>query len=328
MGHTEPQAQTADRYDHDVVIVGGGPAGCTAGVFIARQGVDTVIFDRGRSSIKRCAHLENYLGFPAGIDIDTFYSLMHAHAEAAGCTVIPDMVESIDRCGEEQGFSVGLQERDAVTARRVVAATRYDGEYMRGLDDETAMFERYEYDGEEHEQFDREYADHDGTTPVEGLYIASPSAEADQQAIIAAGRGARVARQVIAEIRIEAGWWENVARVYDWVRHEDDREFVGTTNEAWTDWFDTHYGDEAPVDPDTDRFKRVRQAVIENRRATYRTQETIDTDTTMGHRSLAEHLDVESIVAGVDDRALLEAMGDETIREYVDGTIQSPEMSD
>jgi len=56
----------AAAFDHDVVVVGGGPAGCAAGVFTARYGLDTMIFDRGRSSIQRCAYLENYLGFPRG----------------------------------------------------------------------------------------------------------------------------------------------------------------------------------------------------------------------------------------------------------------------
>ena len=75
---TTPDDELGDNRDegscddhHDVVIVGGGPAGCSAGVFCAREGLDTVMFDRGRSSIQRCAHLENFLGFPKGIDIDT-----------------------------------------------------------------------------------------------------------------------------------------------------------------------------------------------------------------------------------------------------------------
>ena len=60
-------------FDHDIVIVGGGPAGCSAGVFTARYGLDTHIFDDGRSPIQRCAFLKNYLGFPAGIDIEPLY---------------------------------------------------------------------------------------------------------------------------------------------------------------------------------------------------------------------------------------------------------------
>jgi thioredoxin reductase len=144
--------------------------------------------------------------------------LIHDHAEETGCEIVPDLVESVDRdddvrrtasaeptgassSGDGDGFVVELQEGGAVTARRVVAATRYDGEYMRGLDDESAMFEEYEHDGETHETFDSEYADHDGTTAVEGLYVASPSTEADRQAIMAAGRGARVGLRVVEDVR-------------------------------------------------------------------------------------------------------------------------------
>jgi len=42
------------------VAVGGWPAGCSASVFTARYGLDTVAFDRGRSSLRQCAHPENY----------------------------------------------------------------------------------------------------------------------------------------------------------------------------------------------------------------------------------------------------------------------------
>ena len=56
-------------FDHDVVIVGGGPAGA----FTARYGLDTHIFDDGRSPIQRCTFLKNYLGFPAGIDSEPLY---------------------------------------------------------------------------------------------------------------------------------------------------------------------------------------------------------------------------------------------------------------
>lgn len=77
--------------DRDVVAVGGGPAGCSAGVFTARYGLDTLIFDRGRSSIQRCAHLENALEVPAAIE--THSVLTHDHAEAAGC----EFVESAER---------------------------------------------------------------------------------------------------------------------------------------------------------------------------------------------------------------------------------------
>lgn len=115
------------QYDYDVVVVGGGPAGSSAGVFTARYGLETAIFDRGRSSLKYCAYLENYLGFPAGIDIETFYGLMHDHAVEAGCDLVSDLVESVTRTDDQTGFIVEPQEGEPVTAARVIAATRYDG---------------------------------------------------------------------------------------------------------------------------------------------------------------------------------------------------------
>ncbi len=188
----------------DVAVVGGGPAGCSAGVFTAREGLDTVVFDRGRSSLRQCAHLQNYLGFPAGIDIETFYALAHDHAEAAGCELVEDLVESVERA-DDGGFVLEPQSGEPVRATRVVAATRYDADYLRPLDDADEMYESHEHGGEEHEHFNRTYADADGRTPIEGLYVASPVEEWSTQAIAVAGFGALVGRHVVGEGRRDRG---------------------------------------------------------------------------------------------------------------------------
>jgi len=324
---TTTETEPTREYDRDVAVVGGGPAGCSAGVFCAREGLETVIFDRGRSSLKRCAHLENYLGFPAGIDVETLYELIHDHAETAGCEILPDLVESVDRADDGDGFVVTPQEGEPVTARRVVAATRYDGEYMRGLDDDAAMFEAREHDGEEREHFDGEYADFDGATPVEGLYVASPSEEADTQAIMAAGRGARVAHRVIADARVDDGWWEAVAEGVDWMRREAELDDEWADRERWVDWFDEYHGDDAPVDPDSDRFQRVRAADIDDSLSSYLPPEEIDKRDAAGQEALAAHLDAERIVAAADTEMLLDHVDDESIRERaseLDATEASP----
>jgi len=324
------------EHDHDVVIVGGGPAGCSAGVFCAREGLDTVVFDRGRSSIQRCAHLENYLGFPAGIDIETLYELIRDHAETAGCEIVPDLVESVERTDDGDGFGIKLQEGDQVIARRVVAATRYDAEYMRGFDDD-ALFETYEHDGEEHERFDRSYPDDDGTTPVEGLYVASPSEEADTQAIMAAGRGARVAHRVIANARMDDGWWADAAEGVDWMRREANLDDEWADRERWVEWFDEHYGEDAPVAPDSERFRRVRETYIDSERSKCLSDDEIDERAERAHETLSERLnpsavtaasengawsesdalDAEGAVDELGSGALLDALDDEAIAAYV-----------
>ncbi|PSQ57957.1 thioredoxin reductase [Halobacteriales archaeon SW_8_68_21] len=323
------------EHDHDVVIVGGGPAGCSAGVFCAREGLDTVVFDRGRSSLQRCAHLENYLGFPAGVDIETFYELIGDHAETAGCEIVPDLVESVERTDEGDGFVVEPQGGDPVTARRVVAATRYDAEYVRGLDD--AMFEMCEHDGEEHERFDRSYPDDDGKTPVEGLYVASPSEEADTQAIMAAGRGVRVAHRVIADARMDDGWWAEAAEGVDWVRREANLTDEWADRDQWVEWFDEHYGEDAPVAPDSERFQRVRDAYIDREFSKYLSNDEIDERAERAHETLGKHLkrsvataapgtadrcefdelDAESAVDEFGSDALLDTLDDEVITAYV-----------
>ncbi|MBX0297145.1 NAD(P)/FAD-dependent oxidoreductase [Haloarcula nitratireducens] len=305
--------------DHcEVVIVGGGPAGCSAGVFTARYGLDTVIFDRGNSSLARCAHLQNYLGFPGGIDVETFLELARDHADAAGCDVVDDMVETVEREGERDGevaFRVETQDGETVTADRVVAATRYGGEYLRPLGGD-AMFETREHGGEDHEHFDPDYADDDGRTPVDGLYVASPAGERDVQAVVAAGQGAHVARTLLAEWRRAEGLPEGVlANHYDWLR--PDSEFEGEWNERerWRERFDEHAAD---AEVDDERLSTLRERAVDRAFETRRSEEEIERLTDEGHRRLAEHLDPDDVVEAVGSDAVLDAVDDERIREYLE----------
>ena len=316
-------APTETQYDHDIVIVGGGPAGCSAGVFTAREGLDTVIFDRGRSSIQRCAYLENYLGFPQGVDIETFYALIHDHAETAGCSIVPDIVESVDRRDDGEGFTITPQEGDPVTARRVIAATRYDGSYLHGLDSDEAMLETVDHDGEEDERFDRDYPADDGSTPVDGLYVASPAGKPDKQAILAAGRGAKVGKRVVADARIDDGWWKSVAEGVDWVRQEAELDDEWADRNSWVEWFDDYFAEDAPVDPDSDRFERVRESYVDDRFDGYLSDAEIDRRAEAGHETLADHLDPEAVVEAIDSEALLSAIDDDAIRAYRDDDQQS-----
>ncbi|SDM91443.1 Pyridine nucleotide-disulphide oxidoreductase [Halogranum gelatinilyticum] len=279
--------------DYDVAVVGGGPAGCSAAVFTARYGLDTVVFDRGRSSIQRCAYLENYLGFPAGIDVETLYGLMHEHVAEAGCTLVAEFVESVTRREGGEGFVVETQAGECVTARRVVAATRYDGEYLRGLDDEEAMFETYEHDGETHERFDRSYAASDGTTPVGGLYVASPSSEADRQAVVAAGRGARVGLAVVGDARRARGRPASLADHYDWVRQESTLDDEWADRGRWREWYD----ERRPANhTDDEQWQAMRERDIDRRLGTYLTAEEIEQRTERGHRRLLDHVDDDLVL--------------------------------
>ncbi|ELZ44502.1 thioredoxin reductase [Halorubrum coriense DSM 10284] len=328
----------SDAAERDVAVVGCGPAGCAAAVFAARDGLDVAVFDRGRSSLARCAHLENYPGFPAGVDVGTLSDLFRAQAERAGCAVVDDLVESVERAAGDDGgpagrpeadeprFVVTPQEGEPVTARRVVAATRYDGEYLRGLDDDEAMFAVRDHGDETHEHFDREYADRDGTTPVDGLYVASPS-DADRQAITAAGRGARVGKRVVADARIDDGWWPEAAAGVDWVRREAELDDEWAERDRWVEWFDAEHAD-GPVDPDSDRFARVREAAVDDARSSYVGADDEAVRAAAGQRALAERLDPDAIVDAHGPDALLDAMDDGAIAAHAAGDGSGPSAGD
>lgn len=53
----------------DVVVIGGGPAGLTAGIYCARSGMKTLLVERAilGGQVSLCSAIENYPGFPSGI---------------------------------------------------------------------------------------------------------------------------------------------------------------------------------------------------------------------------------------------------------------------
>ena len=316
---------TADtEYDADVAVVGGGPAGCSAGVFAARYGLETVLFDRGPSSLRRCACLENYLGFPCGIDTERFLELARTHAVEAGCRLREDLVESVvalesDGEGDSDGFRLEPQDGEPITARFVIAATKYDGSYLCGLDDDEAMFTAEEEGGERVERFDPAYPDGEGRTPVDGLYVAGPLAGAGDQAIIAAGHGATVARALLRDLRREEGYWDRFAERYDWRRYLENRD------EAWADpepWIDL-LAETAPDNRDAADVRRLAESYVDDRDETYVDAETATRRDERGQRRLAEALDDEVLFEAVDDDAILERAaeleGAETPSNDVDG---------
>ena len=296
---------------HDVVVVGGGPAGCSAGVFTARYGLDTVVFDRGNAALPRCAFLENYLGFPAGIGVDTFHDLMHAHADESGCDVVAEMVVSVDRDEAESGFVVETQKGRRVATDYVVVAAWYDGSYLRPLDDD-AMFETHEHHGEVEQRFDPDYPDADGRTPVDGLYVASPADNRSAQAIVAAGNGAHVARCLLEDHRRELGYPEGVAAHYDWLRPDGAFSGEWADRDRWREWFANEAGDD--YDADDERLADLRETHIDRAFEARLTDAEAEERADAGLRRLVEVIGTERVLDAIDDA---------TVREYAANSVGS-----
>ncbi|MGD2251041.1 MAG: thioredoxin-disulfide reductase [Candidatus Methanofastidiosia archaeon] len=84
--------------DYDLIIVGGGPAGLTAGIYGARAQLKTVILEKlmpgGQAAITDL--IENYPGYPEGITGPDLVIKMQEQAEKFGCEIRTEEVISVD----------------------------------------------------------------------------------------------------------------------------------------------------------------------------------------------------------------------------------------
>ena len=72
----------------DVVIVGGGPAGLTAGIYTSRMGLETILLEKSSigGNVALSSYIENYPGFPA-IKGPDLARKMKEHAELMGVEI-------------------------------------------------------------------------------------------------------------------------------------------------------------------------------------------------------------------------------------------------
>jgi len=75
---------------YKVVIIGGGPAGLTAGLYTSRSGLKSILIERGMfgGQIVNAPLVENYPGFPEGISGADLGSLMHQQATKYGLETV------------------------------------------------------------------------------------------------------------------------------------------------------------------------------------------------------------------------------------------------
>lgn len=116
----------------NVIIVGSGPAGYTAAIYLARAGLKPVVVAGALTpggQLINTTEVENYPGFPDGVMGPDLMESMQRQAERFGAEIIFDDVESVDLQGELK--SVHLSGGQDLQARALIVAT---GSNYRHLD--------------------------------------------------------------------------------------------------------------------------------------------------------------------------------------------------
>ena len=185
---------------YDVAVIGGGVAGRSASIFTARHDLDTVVLDAGAPLLRRNAHLENYPGFPAGVNSRLLLDAMAEQADVAGAVFETATVTDLRRV--DDGFEIETAEGDRTRATRVVAATKNETDYLSSLDNIEIVDRGKTFVS----------VDERGRTGVPDLYVAGRLAGKPHQTVVAAGHGAEVAVTLLEDA--------DVPFYHDWVAPE------------------------------------------------------------------------------------------------------------
>lgn len=108
----------------DLIVIGAGPAGLSAAVYGASEGLSTIVVDNlaigGQAGTS--SRIENYLGFPTGISGHDLAFQAEVQAIKFGARVtVPRQAVSLGR--EHEHFAVRLDDGTVVRGRSVVLAT-------------------------------------------------------------------------------------------------------------------------------------------------------------------------------------------------------------
>ena len=108
--------------EYDVLIIGGGPAGLTAGIYAGRGSLNTVILEKGNpgGQIAQTDEVENYPGFPDVVSGPELSSRMVQQAEKFGAKIVFDEVMSLEKVNG--GFSIKGYDK-TYTTKVVIIAT-------------------------------------------------------------------------------------------------------------------------------------------------------------------------------------------------------------
>ncbi|HEX9855485.1 MAG TPA: FAD-dependent oxidoreductase [Acidimicrobiia bacterium] len=183
-----------------VIIVGDGPGGLSAALFLAKNGHDVVVYGQDKTAM-HFAELHNYLGIEKILGSD-LQAIGRHQVRSFGGTLVDAAVASVEKT--DAGFKVTLEDGPDDTSSYVILTEGKNPTLA------TALGIRLDEAG-------RAVVDQDGRSSVDRAYVVGRTARPTRsQAIISAGAGAAAALDILAR---EAG-----KDVQDWDSPPKDEE--------------------------------------------------------------------------------------------------------
>ena len=105
----------------DSLVIGGGPAGLTAAIYLARFHLRVRLVDAGQSRVSWIPRTHNHAGYPGGIPGTELLERMREQVAEFGVAVENGLVEHLEQ--GDDGFGARLSDGDVVQARTVLLAT-------------------------------------------------------------------------------------------------------------------------------------------------------------------------------------------------------------
>ena len=118
------------------LIIGSGPAGYTAAIYLVRSAIDCLLIEglQVGGQLTQTTTIENFPGFPEGIDGFQLMDNMRQQAVNLGAKMKSGLVTGIDM--SQRPFVVTLDGGEQLTADTIIVATGATAKYL-GLPDET-----------------------------------------------------------------------------------------------------------------------------------------------------------------------------------------------
>jgi thioredoxin reductase (NADPH) len=109
---------------HDLVILGGGPAGLTAGLYAARSRLDAVLLESKAcgGQLMTYESVENYPGFPEGIEAQELVQRMVDQATKFGLNIVKDTAISLEVHPDKAEITICLK-GGTINCKVIIIAT-------------------------------------------------------------------------------------------------------------------------------------------------------------------------------------------------------------